>query len=585
MLVNLGFTADAAATHRHEFSKHQGERATTPTLTRVSNSLLSLGFMSSSRRTVVSSPSSESAEEPTPETGVASPVSSQLSSSRDSFEEQRTLDDVQLGSLRKASCDTPISPSRRCPRSKTSFRFAHPPPSTHKRLRIKPRLLLQVQHVSKSSRPISALDVIPSSSFGIRSSRKVSNPCRGNERIGPNDLVVIHSDAYGPLAEEDEKEKTSIDVQKDLVAVLRQPKKDESVVNGVVDVCVGQEGIWEVTSHSRNAYEFAHTDENGLRKSVRWVLRGKENRDSIGSISGSEQRSKRFTFSVIDPTSRRHPIIAWMTKNGIDVLDRYSPTSVSIHSRSASVVSPAFSAPGDAPASTLPDYNTVEIDDQLRNIIVVTGIWVALREGWSTHSPPSEVKQTMNRSVSTSTPSTQQRLRVSQFDGNCSGSSSPVQGALQRGLRPLSYQAHGARLEPQNGQSSYAPESWEQVTGNGSGEAAPEKVDTGKASKRRHHRRQRRCLLCIGRKSPPPSDTSSHRASMPGRGQTSTFRNAPLSTGRQNGGVDAEWPPNGAPGGSQRASESVRRRRWRGLASLIKSVGMRRRKSGSLEQI
>ncbi|KMU76515.1 hypothetical protein CISG_01248 [Coccidioides immitis RMSCC 3703] len=375
MLVNLGLTADAAAIHRHEFSAHQSGRSTTPTISQVSNSILSLGFMPSGVRNLVPG-NGASRPAPSGRASPSSPLSSPLSSPRDSVEEDcgRTGDD--LGNCSEADQSVPTSPRRKhTNRSKTSFRFAHPPPSGHRRLRIRPRLLLQLQHVSQTSRPISALDVIPSSLFGTRSTRRVSNPHRGRDRIGPNDLLIIPSDSYSPL---DNEQRNSFDVHGELVAVLGQSRKEGSKSKGLVDICIDQGGLWEATPISNNVYEFTHTGENGLRKCVRWVLRGKENRNSMGLGAGGEQDGKRYIFSMIDPTSRRHPVIAWMTRNGIDVLDRYSLTSGSTRSRSASISAPSSNAKLSTPVS---DRNVTETEDWLRTLIIVTGIWVALREG------------------------------------------------------------------------------------------------------------------------------------------------------------------------------------------------------------
>ncbi|QVM06963.1 hypothetical protein D8B26_001669 [Coccidioides posadasii str. Silveira] len=567
MLVNLGLTADAAAIHRHEFSAHQSGRSTTPTISQVSNSILSLGFMPSGVRNLVPG-NGASRPAPSGRASPSSPLSSPLSSPRDSVEEDRGRTGDDLGNCSEADQSVPTSPRRKhTNRSKTSFRFAHPPPSGHRRLRIRPRLLLQLQHVSQTSRPISALDVIPSSLFGTRSTRRVSNPHRGRDRIGPNDLLIIPSDSYGPL---DNEQRNSFDVHGDLVAVLGQSRKEGSKSKGLVDICIDQGGLWEATPISNNVYEFTHTGENGLRKCVRWVLRGKENRNSMGLGAGGEQDGKRYIFSMIDPTSRRHPVIAWMTRNGIDVLDRYSLTSGSTRSRSASISAPSSNAKLSTPVS---DRSVTETEDWLRTLIIVTGIWVALREGWSRYPASSDIRHTTPRSHSTNTQSTQsQQLRMSEFDGNVS----EMGMATQTGCRP-SFQSARVRMR-QNSLHVHTDPPFP-AHRQGLKSVDSEKPAPRKFSKERRRKRHR--ILCMGSETSSPPD-SPHPPGIP-RGTPGRTR------GRHQGLLDAgltEYDdqdaghPSHVPtsGHSPRKSDSAKRRRWCGLALWIDSVGTKTRK-------
>lgn len=96
----------------------------------------------------------------------------------------------------------------------------------------------------------------------------------------------------------------------------------------------------------------------------------------------SREDGKRFTFSVIDPTTRRHPVVASMTRNQLEVHDKYSlptrsGTGPTTPTSGTSVISDASDA--EVPL----DANLVTLDDGLRTLIIITGIWVAFREGWS----------------------------------------------------------------------------------------------------------------------------------------------------------------------------------------------------------
>ncbi|WEW60776.1 hypothetical protein PRK78_006264 [Emydomyces testavorans] len=570
MLVNLGLTADAAAIHRHEFSTHQRERSNTPTLSQVSNSILSLGFMSSGRRTLASVPGNRALPQTIDGQGnLASPLSSPLSSQRSSVEAERDQEYPQFGSGSEVNQEAPLPPRKRqARRSKTSFRFAHPPPSTHRRLRIRPRLLLQLQHISQSSRPIAALDVIPSSFFGTRSTRKVSNPCRGRDRIGPNDLVIIPSDSYGPL---NDKERSSFDIERDLIAIISHPLKEDYKSKGLVEICMGQGGLWEITAHSNSVYEFTCTDKNGLRRCARWVLRGKESRNSTGSVPARDSDSKRFTFSVIDPTTRRHPVIAWMTGNGIDVLDQYPTTFVSMRSPSTSISSPSSSAPVQE-HKPLSDHNNIEIDSQLRTLIVVTGIWVALREGWSRYPLSSQTEETVSRSQSTKTPPTKLQPQMLKTDGNNSEIGAPPQNSHRHSFHSVGdrVRRHSSHMYHQpffSRPGSGNPESNPETSGMSSENAIPRQ-----SSKSRRH--ERHSILCIRREASSSPDIP-HRG-MPRR--PSAPRHSNTARPEQDDDNARRPASRNALSASPRRHGLTKGHRWCGLGLWIDSMSKKVKK-------
>lgn len=113
---------------------------------------------------------------------------------------------------------------------------------------------------------------------------------------------------------------------------------------------------------------------------------------SQGSPSNPPTEEKKFNFSTISPDSRRHPIIATMTRTSIDVLDYYSMPSASssIHPPASPIHTPAQtpSAMSDADSfieagELAAERSQIKTEDALRKFIIVSGIWVAFRENWS----------------------------------------------------------------------------------------------------------------------------------------------------------------------------------------------------------
>ncbi|KAM5470271.1 hypothetical protein MauCBS54593_004156 [Microsporum audouinii] len=406
MQLNLGITADAAAAHRHEYSTspdaHPGASAFFPS----ARSILSLGFASLTKQggTAASTPNPES-QTPMAQSTYKSIVPSSSAIDQEPTSMEKAAGYIESGSDSPDTAgntdDSPFSSSKKpAPRSRTTLRFAHPPPTTrHKRLRIRPRLLLQLQQVSNTTRPISVLDVIPSSLFKGRSPRKLSGSFAGRDRVCATDLIVVPSDTYGPAGvgnEEKSIQNDSSNENREPIATISQIRKEDTKSKHNVEICFADGLRWISESLPNGGYEFTATDEHGIKKCVRWVVRGKRNRST--SIQGGGRRSpsldegKRLTFSIIDPQTRRHPIIGWLYRTGIEVLDQESLSTVYANRKT--------DRPGSPMAETMTKHSPVEIDDKIRQLIAITGIWVAFQEGWAGNQHVTHEASTNSLSIS-----------------------------------------------------------------------------------------------------------------------------------------------------------------------------------------
>ena len=387
-------TADAAAAHRHEFSNPQvaGRPPTSP-------------VPNSSSTAPQSSPPSSHPSSPLicptislPYWSSWRPVSAGSTHGPQSLEAildgETKIDNLSDGGFSGTSSnDIAVRTKRRrlAPKLRTSFQIAHPPPVIrHKqRLKIRPRLLLQLQQLSASSRPTPALDVLPSVLFAPRLAQKFNRMRKGKEGLGANDLVVVSSEAYdsSPATSEkhDESEEESWD-HREVVATIRELKKEEGGARGKVEISLNHGSIWEATPLLNGGYEFVAKE--GSQNIARWVPRRSSKRRrshtmQSGTTLPSGEDQKKFNFSIVNPNTRRHPIIASITRTTIDILDRYASPS------------PEFLSPLRSPSSIQSSQNgyfenvevqpntMTETDEQLRILIVVTGIWVVFRENWS----------------------------------------------------------------------------------------------------------------------------------------------------------------------------------------------------------
>ncbi len=392
MLFSLGLTADAAAAHDDgcPFVRTLSTGNVPSSMTSPAMPSRIAGLESVPARDLETAPSSSE-----------TPLKSTMTTHEAVVDTETSSSDGEvsgIGSPPLGSPDAqPTSAGRTPPRSKTSFHLAHPPPSfiNRQRLRIRPRLLLQLQRVSAASRPAPAFDVVPSTILPPSLARGLPSSFRGKDRLGADDLVIMTSEGYdsrapspsmmAAAAGEENSSQDSSEARR-VVATICQRRKDGGARRGMAEICLAHGPIWEATPLTNGGYELVAIDEHGLKTIARWVprpppLKRGMTTGSKTSLPSPSRDERRFNFSLINPSSRRHPIIASMTRSSIDVLDAY-PTSAP----PATPQTPASSAPSQTSffePGPSPDANVIQTDDRLRTLILVTGIWVAFREGWS----------------------------------------------------------------------------------------------------------------------------------------------------------------------------------------------------------
>ena len=277
-------------------------------------------------------------------------------------------------------------------RNKTSFRLCHPPPvHIHKqRLHIRPRVLLQLQKISKESRPTPIFEVLPSVIFAPRLARHFPRTFKGKAGLGVDDLVVVSSENYEAHemhSDDDDDLFNDKWDKREIIAAICQPSKDHSPCGQwETEICLSQGRSWTASQRRSGMYEFASIDDGGNRTVARWVPK-QSNSDRTSSISSTPEE-KKFNFSILNPNSRRHAVIATLDHQTIEVSDQYSHPSTSLSSQASSTPTTSSSFISEEPKTPLLESNRtardpIEVDDVLRTFIIITGIWVAFREGFS----------------------------------------------------------------------------------------------------------------------------------------------------------------------------------------------------------
>lgn len=331
------------------------------------------------------------------------------------------------------------------PKQATNLALAYPPPRLRTKQRrfvqIRPKLLLQLQQLSVDKRPKPTIDVLATSVVAgthivPRLVRHFPNLFRTRRSLGRDDLVLARSEDYDAPSGADTADGQDLD-KRDLVAVIspilpgltctKEGEAKEPKGQGQAEIVLADGSFWTAKTLANGSYEFVHINSRGETKTVRWVKKAvKSNKafDRTSSPAPSPENQNRFTFSIIDPSSRRHPILATLTPSNLEILDSYTTLSQSSlrypPSRpfSLDLDSCGGVAALDAPPPP-PPRTTCAVDQDTRDLITVTSVWVALRDGpgWPMQVPrPPQIPQPSNLTINPrARPNGMERARATTF--------------------------------------------------------------------------------------------------------------------------------------------------------------------------
>lgn len=320
---------------------------------------------------------------------------------------------------------------KRAPRKMTKFALAHPAPRLRTKQRrlvqIRPRLLLQLQEVG-DKRAIPAFDVVPSglvagSLIIPRLAKRFPRMFRARPELGQDDVLVVRSDDYGPGSSPCHSD-SAVDDQ-DVLAVISAVSQQGSAC---AEIALEDGSTWLASTIANGSFEFTSVDDHGTTTTARWARRSllstRSSSPSVGPPGTplSEQSSGfRWTFSVIDPSSRRHPIMGSLTPESIEVYDSYNTLSTSSGRYPPSrAIGPDALDQGDAtsPSAARQDERaTVAVAQGLKNLMLATATWISLHQrAW-----PESANPKLARSVSSGLPSVPgtigRRQTFAGFDG------------------------------------------------------------------------------------------------------------------------------------------------------------------------
>ncbi|OKL59824.1 hypothetical protein UA08_04722 [Talaromyces atroroseus] len=310
-------------------------------------------------------------------TPIHSSTADPSSSEEEDEEEEREDDDEEA--KRRA-----LRRQRASSRPKTVLHFAHPV-ANRRRLKLRLKLLLQLHEINRSSRPFPKFDVLPAD-VPTRLICKLPKPYGTTRAFGAKDMVVVTSDMYEQqqtLATSDDRSVSSDEScveQREVIATICQCGSDDSPRKSKFEVAFSSGVYWEGIALPNGSYELVSQGGSSPPRKVRWVARDKKPVRQASGSSVSSMSASRFTFSVINPNTRQHPVIASMTRKGLTVFDQFSYPAAYSGDEQSPPASPSTAS------SSVKSAGLVHTDEDLRKVIVMTGIWVAFMEGWASKS-------------------------------------------------------------------------------------------------------------------------------------------------------------------------------------------------------
>jgi hypothetical protein len=305
---------------------------------------------------------------------------------------------------------------RRTPRRSTSYILAQPAPKLRRQQRlihIHPTLLVQVQELSAGKRPTPAIDVYPSSAIANSTIaahilKRFPRLARIKRELSLQDVLLLKSEKYD---NESEDEGDEADIHKrEVVAILSQ----STTSLDTTEIVLADGTVWIAKPQRQGSscyYEFVTVDDFGHTTTARWVRRQAGSQSvpdtptssisssvaSMHSTSAAAHESK-FTFSIIDPACRRHPVLATLQPTCLEVRDTY--TTVSQSAGRYPPTSPLLASPIDGD-DVEPERTTREVEAWQKTFIQVSALWVTLRQGW-VHFASTEVMAAKDPTLSAS---------------------------------------------------------------------------------------------------------------------------------------------------------------------------------------
>lgn len=292
-------------------------------------------------------------------------------------------------------------------RSSTSYVLAQPAPKLRNKQRIihtKPQLITQLQLLAPGDRPRPVIDAYPSSAFAKTIMapllRRVPRIAGIKTELSVRDIMLVKSQDYAAAANDTDSDADDDNMKaRDLVAILSPLRTNDQAEIVMADGTVWIASPRNAANSGVGSYDFVSVDENGATMVARWARRrcGSKQASPVTTPSALTAAPSpplleyKYTFSIIDPECRRHPIMATMTPTSLEIFDTYTTASSSASRHPPT--SPALASPPSSVCSGREGKGSrqvVNVQEWQKNFIAVSAVWVTSRASLCADSKQAE---------------------------------------------------------------------------------------------------------------------------------------------------------------------------------------------------
>lgn len=277
----------------------------------------------------------------------------------------------------RASSPQPKPRGNKRKRPKAVYHFAHPPPRTKSQPALPKRQKLVLQLRDSTAAP--AFDVVPAIALASRLER-ASSAFRRRSSYAPTDLAVVRaghcrvSEDWETLVSRSENADDDVSLVKDMYGVISKRSNE-----GDWKVILNDGSRWACVKLENGNYILSGGNE-GESLTAQWILRKPKGRRMGHEATTQEATQRRFSFSPLSEGINWRPFAGEVRPERVSIFDSYKVKLwASPETSPERVVGSPRQSNEESRASGLHQVKTTE---QIRALITVSGIWVALQEGW-----------------------------------------------------------------------------------------------------------------------------------------------------------------------------------------------------------
>ncbi|KAH7378079.1 hypothetical protein BKA64DRAFT_728419 [Cadophora sp. MPI-SDFR-AT-0126] len=251
---------------------------------------------------------------------------------------------------------------------------AAPLSRTQRIFNVTPKLLFQLQELSSPVRPQPVIDVVATTIHAPKLSHGKFLRIFKRRRVWRDSrIIVLKIEDYNTT-----QDHCSGDSTEEALAVIvgRHGENQEA------EISLAGGSTWKATCFPNEVFEFVlETGNSDGVSAAKWQPAGRIdhgfNITPRSAADGGPAQEQRYKLSVVHPRRRRNPILASLTRTRLEIAEHCASTD---HNNDPSGMGLTSTVEASNESGNL--CASKEVDDNLKTLIQVTAIWIALSLGW-----------------------------------------------------------------------------------------------------------------------------------------------------------------------------------------------------------